>query len=310
MTSGPALELAGACKRYGSTQALVDVSFRVAPGACTALVGPNGAGKTTSFALLCGWLHPTAGTVRVLGGDPLVPGHLKRRLGVLPQDAALPAGLSVGPLLGHWARLSGLERPETEARVALEYVGLSELWEANPTTLSHGMSKRVALAQALMGTPEVVLLDEPTAGLDPRIAAEVRGLIRGMRGRQTVLVSSHNLAELETLCDEVVILDHGRLVQAGSMAQLTERSAEFRVTLAHGDVPLAELRALPGVAEARLDPSGALEVRLQPGAAPEALIGAVLERLLAAGVAVTGVTQGRSLEQRVLSVTGDPRGPF
>jgi ABC-2 type transport system ATP-binding protein len=268
------------------------------------LIGPNGAGKSTTFNLLCGYLRPSAGRVRVLGRDPRTPGGLKRVLGVLPQDAALPGYLAVGPLLTYLGTLSGVDRPEREARVALERVGLSDVWDVPPAALSHGMGRRVGLAQALLGDPPVVLLDEPTSGLDPKVASEVRSLVAGMRGRATVLVSSHNLPELEALCDGASILDHGRLMQSGSMAELTAQSAEFRIQVARGDIPVEALRALPVVAQATLRPDGLLSVVVDPKAASsDAVLNATLRLLLDAGVQVTGVTKGQSLESRVLALT-------
>jgi ABC-type multidrug transport system ATPase subunit len=223
---------------------------------------------------------------------------------VLPQDADLPAYLDVGTLLTSWARLSGEARPEAAARIALERVQLSQAWDASPRTLSHGVAKRVALAQALLGEPALLLLDEPTAGLDPRAAAEVRALLAGLRGQRTVVISSHNLTELEQLCDSVTVLDHGRVVQDGTVADITRRGAEFSVQVTRGDVPLPELRALAGVAGVELSPSGRLAVRLAPDAPPpEDVIAAVLAALLARGVRISALMQGSSLEQRVLDVT-------
>jgi len=294
-------------KRYGSTVALDRVSFQVRPGSCHGLVGPNGAGKTTTFGLAAGFLRPGTGTIRVLGREPRDRGPRRPRLGVLPQDADLPAYLDVGTLLTSWARLSGEARPEAAARVALERVQLPDAWDASPRALSHGVAKRVALAQALLGEPALLLLDEPTSGLDPRAAAEVRSLLSGLRGQRTVIISSHNLAELERLCDAVTVLDHGKVVQDGTLAEVTRRAAEFSLQISRGDVPLPELRALPGVARVDLSPSGQLAVRLAPDAPPaEDVIAAVLEVLLARGVRITALIQGSSLEQRVLDVTSGP----
>jgi len=299
-----ALSLEGVTKRYGSTVALDRVSFQVRPGSCHGLVGPNGAGKTTTFALAAGFLRPGTGTIRVLGRDPHDRSLNRPRIGVLPQDADLPAYLDVGTLLTTWARLSGEVRPESAARVALERVQLPDVWDASPRSLSHGVAKRVALAQVLLGDPALLLLDEPTAGLDPRAAAEVRTLLSGLRGQRTVIISSHNLSELERLCDAVTVLDHGKVVQDGTLAEVTRRGAEFTVQISRGDVPLPELRALPGVARVDLSPSGQLSVRLSPDAPPvDDVIAAVLEALLARGVRIGGLTQGSSLEQRVLDVT-------
>lgn len=302
--SEPVLALENVSKHFGSRRALNGISFTVPQGTVWGLIGPNGAGKSTTFNLLCGYLRPSGGQVRVLGRDPRTPGGLKRLLGVLPQDAALPGYLAVGPLLSYLGTLSGVERPEREARVALERVGLRDVWDVPPAALSHGMGRRVGLAQALLGDPPVVLLDEPTSGLDPKVAAEVRGLVAAMRGRATVLVSSHNLPELEALCDGASILDHGRLMQGGSMAELTARSAEFRIQVARGDIPVEALRALPGVAQATLRPDGLLSVMVDPKAeSSDAVLNATLRLLLDAGVQVTGVSQGQSLESRVLALT-------
>jgi len=294
--------LEGVSKRYGATLALDRVSFQVRTGSCHGLVGPNGAGKTTCFGLAAGFLRPTSGTLRVLGREPHDRGALRPRIGVLPQDAALPSYLDVGTLMTTWARLSGEARPEAAARIALERVQLSQAWDASPRSLSHGVAKRVALAQALLGEPALLLLDEPTAGLDPRAAAEVRSLLGGLRGQRTVIISSHNLSELERLCDAVTVLDLGKVVQDGSIAEIS-------VQVARGDVPLAELRAVAGVAAVDLSPTGRVSVRLATDAPPaEDVIAAVLEVLLAHGVRITCLLQGSSLEQSVLDVTaGDAR---
>jgi ABC-2 type transport system ATP-binding protein len=298
------LSLERVSKHFGSRPALNGITLTVPQGTVWGLIGPNGAGKSTTFNLLCGYLRPTSGQVRVLGRDPRIPGGLKGVLGVLPQDAALPGYLAVGPLLTYLGTLGGVARPEREARVALERVGLSDVWDVPPAALSHGMGRRVGLAQALLGDPPVVLLDEPTSGLDPKVAAEVRGLVAAMRGRATVLVSSHNLPELEALCDGAAILDHGRLLQAGTMGELTARSAEFRIQVAKGDIPVEKLRALNGVLQATLRPDGLLSVVVDPKAeSSDAVLNATLRLLLDAGVQVTGVSQGQSLESRVLALT-------
>jgi ABC-2 type transport system ATP-binding protein len=304
--SGPAIELVGVVKRFGPSVTAVDqVTLAVAQGECYGLIGPNGAGKTTTFSMLCGFLHPTAGKLRVLDVDPSRPGALKRLVGVLPQDAALPPWARVGELLTYWARLSSLEKPEHEAKAALERVDLAGAWDTRAAALSHGMAKRIAMAQALMGEPPVVLLDEPTAGLDPKIAAHVRDLILQMKGRQTVVVSSHNLHELEELCDAAAILDHGKLVQAGTMADLTRRTGEFRIQIARGSVPTFEVERIPGVSSARYDEAArALLVQFDGEGHPaEEIITATLEVLLHHSVLVLGVSIGRKLEERVLQLT-------
>lgn len=296
-----AIELSDLFKRFASTIAVNHLSLKIRRGECFGLIGPNGAGKTTTFSMICGYLAPNQGEIRILGRDPRHPGALKGLVGVLPQDAALPSPATVGTLLTYWARLSSLPNPEREAREAVERVGLIDSWDTSTQALSHGMTKRIALAQALMGAPPVMLLDEPTAGLDPRIAAQLRQLMREMKGQRTLLVSSHNLHELEELCDAAAILDRGALVEAGTIADLTSKSAEFRVEIGRGMVPLEEVKVVPGCKSAVLDPSGDLIVRFT--GPPEEVISQVVGLLLSRGVLIVGVSRGRKLEERVLEVT-------
>lgn len=299
-----AIALTGLTKRFGAKLAVREVTFSVEQGQCYGLIGPNGAGKTTTFSMMCGFLFPTSGTVRVLGAEPTAPGALRGKVGVLPQDAVLPPQWKVGSLLTYLGELSGLPEPSREARAVLERVGLAETWSVAAGALSHGMAKRVAMAQALMGSPPVVLLDEPTAGLDPRIAAQVRNLIRELKGNTTVVVSSHNLQELEELCDATAILDKGALVRAASMSELTGQLAEFRVQLASGEVPLEAVRALAGCTGADLLGGNQLSVRFDSARVkPEEIITRTVALLAARGVLIFGVTRGQRLEERVLSLT-------
>ncbi len=299
-----AIELKGLSKHFGVKRAVENVTFDVQEGHCYGLIGPNGAGKTTTFSMMCGFLFPTAGTVRVLGVDPAQPGALKRKVGVLPQDAVLPPTWPVGELLMHLARLSHLDAPEKEARAALERVQLPETWNVLASSLSHGMAKRVSMAQALMGSPPVVLLDEPTAGLDPKIAASVRSLIRDLKGKHTVVVSSHNLQELEELCDATAILDKGKLVSAASMADLTGQMAEFRVQVARGEVPLIEVQALSGCRTAVIEAGNVLVVHFDGQAVqPEEIITRVVALLAQRQVLILGVWRGKKLEEKVLQLT-------
>jgi ABC-type multidrug transport system ATPase subunit len=252
---------------------------------------------------MCGFLFPTSGSIRVLGVDPTEPGALKRKVGVLPQDALLPALWPVGELLTYYGELSGLPNAESEAKAALERVQLPETWNVQAGALSHGMHKRVSMAQALMGSPPVIFLDEPTAGLDPKIAASVRGVIRDLKGKHTVVVSSHNLQELEELCDATAILDKGKLVSASTMAELTGQMAEFRVQIAKGEVPLAEVKALSGVKDARLEPGNILCVTFDQAVQPEDVITRTVGLLAARNVLLLTVWRGKRLEEKVLQLT-------
>jgi ABC-type multidrug transport system ATPase subunit len=299
-----AIELQNLTRAFGTKLAVNDVTFSVQAGDCYGLIGPNGAGKTTTFSMMCGFLRPTGGTLRVLGIDPFEPGALKGKVGVLPQDAILPPAWPVGTLLTYYGRLSGLTDPEGQARAALERVKMLDTWKVDAGTLSHGMAKRVAMAQALMGEPPVILLDEPTAGLDPKIAASIRGIIRDLKSKHTVVVSSHNLQELEELCDATAIMDKGKLVSAATMVEITGSESEFRVQLAKGTVPLAEVKALSGCKDAKLESPELLVVRYDgQGVQPGDIITRTVALLASHDVQILGVWRGKKLEDKVLSLT-------
>jgi len=205
-------------KQYGNKLALDTVSLTLAAGAPIALVGPNGAGKTTLFSLLCGYIQPTTGSISILGHAPGSKA-LQGLLSALPQDAALDPNFSIVSQLQFFAQLQGLTATAAnqEALRVLALVDLTDSANAKPKSLSHGMSKRVSIAQALMGSPKIVLLDEPTAGLDPANAKKIRQIVQALSTDTTFVISSHNLDELEKLCDQVVYLEHGKLQQSVSI---------------------------------------------------------------------------------------------
>jgi ABC-type multidrug transport system ATPase subunit len=309
-----ALRVVGLTKRFGSKTAVDAVTMTVPAGSVFGLVGPNGAGKTTTFSILAGYLRPSGGSVEVLGFAPTNVDALRGRLGVLPQDALLPARDHVGDFLVHMALLQDLprEKAEAAARQGLQDVEGADWWTQRCGSLSHGMAKRVALAQAFLGSPDVVLLDEPTAGLDPRVAFEVRQLVKAKKGSRTIVISSHNLHELEEICDFAAILDHGKIVAQGSMAELTAANQEIRVQVAPGttrgtnpgQVPVSRLRDIQHVTTVDLDDD---ELELAVGferkeTDAETIIGKVLTVLLQNDVRIRGVTKGRGLEQRLIAL--------
>jgi ABC-2 type transport system ATP-binding protein len=236
-------------------------------------------------------------------------------VGVLPQDAILPAGDRVGEFLVHMARLQNIPASKSVeiARGALDDVEGKDWWDQRCASLSHGMAKRVALAQAFLGEPDVVLLDEPTAGLDPRLAWEMRRLIVAKKGRATIVISSHNLQELEDICDAAAILDRGRVIADGLMGERTAANEEVHVRVARGtkrgsqpgEVNVAKLRELPMVKTVSFDDERHEVVvyfeRKQADA--ETVIGQVLWVLLNDHVRISGVSKGRGLEQRVMDLT-------
>jgi ABC-2 type transport system ATP-binding protein len=302
-----AVSLRGITKRFGATTALNDVSFDIESGSCFGLIGPNGAGKTTAFSIVAGFLHPDEGMALVLDHDARATEMLKARLSVLPQDALLPTHETVGEFLVHLARIQGIPagKAEHEARLALKDVDGADWWIRRCGKLSHGMMKRVGLAQAFLGNPEVVLLDEPTAGLDPKIAFEIRQLIKKRKGRCTLVISSHNLHELEEICDAAAIMDHGQVVAAGSMAELTASAKEIRILVASSPLPMDKIRAIPGINRADFEKKERiLTVHFEDfqGEAEE-MIAQILYLLLQENVKISGLSKGKGLEQRVMELT-------
>jgi len=317
-----AVKLTNVTKRFGDKLAVDELTLNVRAGWIYGLIGPNGAGKTTTFSMMAGYLEPTAGQVEVLGFQARSVDELRGRVGVLPQDALLPALDRVSEFLIHMARLQNL--PTTKAigaaRDALKDVGGLDWWDMRCSNLSHGMAKRVSLAQALLGEPDVVLLDEPTAGLDPRVAYDVRQLVKSLKGKCTVIISSHNLQELEEVCDAAAILDHGKLITSGTIAELTAAAEEIHVRIGRATkaaqaagapkvqpIPFDAIRQIPGVTRYEFDEErrdlGVFFDRKQTDA--ETVIGQTLWQLLNAQVRISGVTKGRGLEQRVMDLTDD-----
>lgn len=205
------VEFSHVSKRYGDVRALTDVSFTLRNGCVTGLLGPNGAGKSTTIRILAGFLQPDAGVV-TLDGEPYGPDqpHVRDRIGYLPENAPAYEEMLVVDFLEFEARLRGVDPGVTVPR-AVGDCRLEPMADRPIRTLSKGFRQRVGLARVLLAEPDVVILDEPTNGLDPNQTREVRSLIRRIAQTRTVLLSTHLLQEVEALCDHVLILDRGRL---------------------------------------------------------------------------------------------------
>ena len=238
-----ALLLQGVSKNYGPMRALNGLDLNVPRGSIFGLVGPNGAGKTTTFAVVCGFLSPDSGTVQLLGDGPFNAKKHRGRVSALPQDASLGRDLLLVDHLTYLGRLQGIEKSKIRGEVdrILKLVDLTDRAKSRTRTLSHGMLRRLGIGQAFLGNPELVLLDEPTNGLDPRQARDIRDFIASQRGTRTIVVSSHNLHELETMCDHVALVDHGRLLRSGTLSEVTGRNEDIMIVLGSGPRPLEQL---------------------------------------------------------------------
>jgi ABC-2 type transport system ATP-binding protein len=252
------IEVGNLTKYYGPHAAVTDVSFKVAEGEIVGFLGPNGAGKTTTMRVLTGYLPPTYGTVTVAGHDVVDESvEVRRNIGYLPENIALYPEMRTRQYLAYCGALSSLRGAELRDAIdrVLVTCGLEDRADSILATLSRGYRQRVGLAQALLHDPKVLILDEPTIGLDPNQIREVRTLIKNLAGKHTVMLSTHILPEAQATCQRVIIINRGRIVAEDTPEALTAaiRSAEtIQVRVRGGDDRLGKkLLDLPGVKATR-----------------------------------------------------------
>jgi ABC-2 type transport system ATP-binding protein len=218
------IEVQHLTKAFGAVRAVDDVSFTVQKGEILGFLGPNGAGKTTTMRVLTGYLPATSGTAKIAGYDVQDSSlEVRRRIGYLPENPPLYPDMSVASYLDFVARIKGVAKAERAARVdaALEMANITDKRKELIKRLSKGYKQRVGLAQALVHNPDVIILDEPTIGLDPKQIIEVRHLIKSLAGSHTIILSTHILPEVSMTCDRVVIIHKGRIVAVDTTAGLT-----------------------------------------------------------------------------------------
>ncbi len=246
------IDVTGVSKTYGSIQALQEVSFHVDPGQVIGLLGPNGAGKTTMMKILTGFLQPDSGEVSVDGLDVLTETlEIQKRIGYLPENAPLYPEMSVQAYLKMMAELRQIP-PDEQIDYISEAVRATALTDhlTRPIgQLSKGYRQRVGLAQAILHKPKLLILDEPTIGLDPTQIVEVRRLIRRLAEHSTILLSTHILSEVEAICDRVIILLNGRVRADAGLSELATFAGAILVLAADAPDVTAELRRLNGVQE-------------------------------------------------------------
>ncbi len=312
------IEVEHLSKSYGSVQAVRDISFRVDEGSVVGFLGPNGAGKSTTLRILAGFLGATSGRVRIAGRD-IAEERLEAlcHIGYMPETSPLYPEMKVAEYLAFRAELKRIARAGRKAAVAraLELARVDDMAGVLIGHLSKGYRQRVGLADALLGRPPVLILDEPTAGLDPNQIREVRSLVAGLAGEHTVLLSTHILSEVEASCSRVVVIAKGRLVATGSMDEVRGRGSDVLVLCVRGseNKVRAAIGKVEGAGEVVVEPQGdVLSVRVAVGS-DEGARGEKVEAIVAALVkAKIGVRQvasaAASLEQVFAELTAKDEG--
>jgi ABC-2 type transport system ATP-binding protein len=273
------IEVSHLSRRFGSFTAVDDLSFTVRPGEVLGFLGPNGAGKSTTMKMIAGFIAPSAGSVSILGCDVQEQTLEARRLiGYLPEGAPSYEDMRVLEFLRFIGKVRGYRGTQLEERLAAVTgrMDLGGVLQQRIETLSKGFKRRVGLAQAILHDPQVLILDEPTDGLDPNQKHQVRELIRGLSAEKIVVISTHILEEVHAVCNRAIIIAHGRVVADGTPAELEARSPTHRAVHVHlaqayaGAV--AAIASLQGVREVQSSDDRCLVVLPQPGANPLAAI--------------------------------------
>ncbi|MFN0107597.1 MAG: ABC transporter ATP-binding protein [Blastocatellia bacterium] len=248
------IEVEHLTKSYGQARAVNDISFKVEKGEILGFLGPNGAGKTTTMRILTGYLPATGGTARISGYDVFDDSmEVRKRIGYLPEVPPLYPDMSVGDYLAFVAQIKSVQAADIPKRVAeaMRLTNLSERKDWLIKKLSRGFKQRVGIAQAVVHNPDVVILDEPTVGLDPTQRNEVRNLIKGLAGEHTIILSTHILSEVETTCDRVIIINKGKIAAIDTPENLTSQlkgGERVRVVVrGEGDALRGSLENLAGV---------------------------------------------------------------
>jgi ABC-2 type transport system ATP-binding protein len=293
------LEITELNKHYGSTIALSNINLCIEKAAAIGLVGKNGAGKTTLLSILSGALRANTGSISILGETPESIATTGK-LNVLPQDATFKKGIPVYKQLVFFARLQGMSKIEANASVEklLNEFGDAQFAEQAPETMSYGQRKRLGILQAFLGFPQLVILDEPTAGLDPIVANDVRQLIRKLSAQTAFIISSHNLYEIEDICSSVIILDAGKLIASKQISQLRGNENKLNLTLnREADEKLLQaLLALPEIIDLAQDSLNHEKISLDLGnTSPDELQMQIQRLIMDHGYAITDLSRHKGL---------------
>ena len=312
------LEIRHLVKYFGPIRAVDDVSFTVPRGEVLGFLGPNGAGKSTTMKMTTGFLTPTAGTAVICGHDILrQPIAAKKCIGYLPEGAPAYPDMTPADFLHFIAHIRGFSGDEARRRMGrvVELIRISEVLDQPIETLSKGYKRRVGVAQALLHDPSVVILDEPTDGLDPNQKYEMRKIITAMRPEKAIVISTHLLEEVEAVCSRAIIIAHGRILADGTPAQLAERSRYHNAVrlgvAAEADAGVrAELERLPGVAAVEPVTDAEGDALMIFGADGRSIVANVADLARSRGWAITGlqIERGR-LDDVFRDITTAPPHP-
>ena len=303
VSDAPAVDIRGLVKRYGRVTAVDGLSMRAERGQVTAMLGPNGAGKTTTVEVCEGYRRADAGTVRVLGLDPLRDARaLRPRVGVMLQSGGIPTSARPGDYLAVLARF--YTHP-MEPSLLLRRLGLTESARTPFRRLSGGQQQRLSLAAAIIGRPELVFLDEPTSGLDPQARRATWDLVADIRASgATIILTTHYLEEAERLADRVVIVDHGTLVAEGTPAELTGTQGQLRFRAEPGLDVAGLIAALPAGTVVKESPAGQYLIELTGGVDPQ-VVATVTAWCAEQGVLAQSLRiESRTLEDAFIELTG------
>ena len=306
------IEVSHLSKSYGSRPAVQDLSFTVPDGQIYGLLGPNGAGKSTIMNILTGYLAPTGGEVKVAGFSlPEQAQQAKACVGYLPEQPPLYPEMTVQEYLDFAAELKGVKKARRREQVqqAARRTGLDQVMPRLIRSLSKGYRQRVGIAQALLGAPQLIILDEPTVGLDPAQVIEIRRLIRELGKSHTVILSSHILSEVQAVCSQVLILSKGHLVAVGAPEQLAEKlnpGSRLRATaLGGGKTVLKTVGSIPGIRKVEIESEADGQVTFTAESADASDRRAEVSRALSqAGCSVLALAaENRTLEEVFLALT-------
>ena len=297
------IEISHLCKSYGDRTAIEDISFSVKKGEVLGFLGPNGAGKTTTMKIITGFMAPSSGSVSVGGYDVFEhPIKVKKQIGYLPEVPPIYLDMYVRDYLEFVARLKGVAKESVTQRVneALEKTSLGDVSSRIIQNLSKGYRQRVGLAQALVGNPDILILDEPTAGLDPKQVAEIRNLIGQLKGEHTIVLSTHILPEVQATCDRIVIINEGKIRAQDSLSALSQRFEgrvlRLRVSKEVADLDFSRIPGVHGVEKKGLN----FELQVD---GQEVVSEKILKQVLSSGAGLNYFNMDMGLEDIFIRLT-------